>query len=460
MAPSLTYSVADVLAVAKIHPFYSDAQYPPDDDTILKSREQAALTYQEGDLQAQPLLRKKDLYTAIERLVDDTSPQNTYRHNVYTSITGGGGGSKSLFFATDAMENRRHRANFGDFLRNTGVIQRGDWVLTTHCAGDLYRSLDLTLEILEDAGASLLAAGNYMPVSRVVELLQSYHVNALSGDGSQIVKVVRYISTMKTGREKIKLNKIIYTSEALNAVQKAHIYAVLGPVKIYSIIGSAEAGPYGASSPDLTPTNPDANYTDFVIDTRTVMFEVLPPSLGESDSFTTTLPEGETGIIAQTSLARLRNPLVRYVTGDIGSLHRLPEQARALIPEKDWPFMRILRLQGRDSRFSFSWDGEYIEFDKLKAVMSEASLGILQWQAILDTMEPSKEALLEIRMLCAERNDSLVSRDEIIERLHDFIYVYSSNQDRFRATFVDDLDGFERSETGRKVIKFVDRFTT
>ncbi|KAL2671561.1 hypothetical protein Neosp_014151 [[Neocosmospora] mangrovei] len=461
MAPSSTYSVADVLAVAKIHPFYSDAQYPPppDDDTILKSREQAALTYQEGDLQAQPLLRKKDLYTAIERLVDDTSPQNTYRHNVYTSITGGGGGSKSMFFATDAMENRRHRANFGEFLRNTGVIQHGDWVLTTHCAGDLYRSLDLTLEILENAGASLLAAGNYMPVPRVVELLQSYHVNALAGDGSQIVKVVQYISTMKTGRDKIKLNKIIYTSEALNAVQKAHIHAVLGPVKIYSIIGSAEAGPYGANSPDLTPTDPDASYTDFVIDTRTNLFEILPQSLGESDGFTTTLPEGETGIIAQTSLARLRNPLVRYVTGDIGSLHRVPEQARALIPEKDWPFMRILRLQGRDSRFSFSWDGEYIEFDMLKAVMSEPSLGILQWQAILSTMEPSKEALLEIRMLCAERNDSLVSRDEIIERLHDFIYVYSSNQDRFRATFVDDLDGFERSETGRKVIKFVDRFT-
>lgn len=61
MAPSLTYSVADVLAVAKIHPFYSDAQYPPDDDTIQKAREQAALAFREGDLQAQPLLRKKDL---------------------------------------------------------------------------------------------------------------------------------------------------------------------------------------------------------------------------------------------------------------------------------------------------------------------------------------------------------------------------------------------------------------
>ncbi|KAI8655365.1 hypothetical protein NCS55_01187800 [Fusarium keratoplasticum] len=460
MAPSLTYSVADVLAVAKIHPFYSDAQYPPDDDTIQKAREKAALAFREGDLQAQPLLRKKDLYTAIERLVGDTSPQNTYRHNVYTSTTGGGGGSNSLFFATDAMENRRHRANFGEFLQNTGVIQRGDWVLTTHNAGDLYRSLDLTLEILENAGATLLAAGNRMPSSKVVELLQTYHANALAGDGSQIVQVVQYISTMTTGRDKIKLDKIIYTSEALNSVQKAHIYAVLGPVKIFSLIGSAEAGPYGASNPDLTPTDPSESYTDFVIDTRTNLFEILPLSLGENDRFASPLPEGETGIIAQTSLVRLRNPLVRYVTTDIGSLHRLPDQARDQIPGKDWPFMRILRLQGRDSRFSFTWDGEYIEFDKLKTLMSGASFGVLQWQVILDKMEPSKEASLEIRMLCAERNETLLSRQEIIDRLHAFLYIYSSNQHRFRATFVDDLNGFERSETGRKVIKFIDRFTT
>jgi hypothetical protein len=92
--------------------------------------------------------------------------------------------------------------------------------------------------------------------------------------------------------------------------------------------------------------------------------------------------------------------------------------------------------------------------------MSDASFGVLQWQVILDKMEPSKEASLEIRMLCAERNETLLSRREIIDRLHAYLYIYSSNQHRFRATFVDDLNGFERSETGRKVIKFVDRFTT
>jgi hypothetical protein len=78
-------------------------------------------------------------YTTIERLVEDTTPQNSYRYSVYASITGGGFGSKPLFFGTDVHENRRQRANFGQFLRTTGLIEPGDWVLTVHTAGELYR---------------------------------------------------------------------------------------------------------------------------------------------------------------------------------------------------------------------------------------------------------------------------------------------------------------------------------
>lgn len=75
----------------------------------------------------------------IQRLVNDVDPKNTYRKGVYTSITGGGHGGTPLFFATDVAENRRHRAMFGRFLRATRVIDPSDWVLSTHCAGDLYR---------------------------------------------------------------------------------------------------------------------------------------------------------------------------------------------------------------------------------------------------------------------------------------------------------------------------------
>ncbi|KAM0233801.1 hypothetical protein ACHAP5_010279 [Fusarium lateritium] len=427
------YSLTDVLAVAKKHPFYSPAQFSPEDEAIRAARKEAALNTEGIDLKAQPLLRKEDLYTVIQRLVNDTNPENTYRDNVYTSITGGGNTlSAPLFFATDALENRRHRAYFGEFLKKVGVIKQGDWVLTTHCGGDLYRSLDLTLEILENAGASVLAAGNHCPPVTVVRLLQDFSVNVRTGDGSQIVSVVHQISTLTEGREKIKLDKIIR---------------------------SAEAGPYGASTPDLTPCDPSAIYNDFVIDTRMTLIEILPFDHDECDRLPEPLPEGETGVIVQTVLTRPRNPVIRYLTGDVGSLHYLPDKAHSQISKTDWPYFRILRLQGRDRRFSFMWDGIDIRFDNLTTLLSEAKYGILQWQVILDKMVPSLEISLEIRLLYSQQTPNAVSREDVVDRLRKFFTVYSSNEHRFTITFVDELNGFELSKTGRKVIKFVDRST-
>lgn len=150
------YLLSEVLAVAKLHPFYVPyIEYPPSAETVKSAREQAT-SDAKANLSSQKFLHKKGLYVtrrsklpyltlisfsyqAIERLVCDMSPQNTYRQSCYTSMTGGGSGSVPLFFATDVHENRRHRAWFGRFLSATGVIQDRDWVLTLHFAGHFYR---------------------------------------------------------------------------------------------------------------------------------------------------------------------------------------------------------------------------------------------------------------------------------------------------------------------------------
>jgi hypothetical protein len=134
------YSSRDVVAVSKVHPFYtSDIKYPPDVDTIETVRKAASQDHDGHQLEDQPLLWKSRLYQSIERLTNDFGPQNTFRRGVYVSITGGGSGSIPLVFATDAQENRRHRAYFGQFIRTLGVIEDGDWVVTTHSSGHLYR---------------------------------------------------------------------------------------------------------------------------------------------------------------------------------------------------------------------------------------------------------------------------------------------------------------------------------
>lgn len=58
-----SYSLAEVLAVASIHPFYnSTVEYPPDAGAILEAQVQAAeQTAGTPGLRLQPLLWKKDL---------------------------------------------------------------------------------------------------------------------------------------------------------------------------------------------------------------------------------------------------------------------------------------------------------------------------------------------------------------------------------------------------------------
>ncbi|KAH8885487.1 hypothetical protein GQ53DRAFT_877399 [Thozetella sp. PMI_491] len=457
MASSYNYTLREILASASIHPFYnSDIEYPPDSRAISAAKENTT-----GDLvlSKQPLLWKEDLYETVARLVDDTSPQNIYRHSAYASTTGGGTPRKPLFFATDVHENRRQRADFGQLIRKTGIVSSRDWVLTTHECGDLYRALDLILEIFENAGASVLSAGNFLEPIDVIRILSDYHVNVLTGGSSQIVNIVRHISKLSSNEAaKVKIDKIIYTSEMLTSAQRNEIFSVLGPVKICSIIGSAEAGPYAVSNPDLTGEDPAAVYQDFVFDTRANLIEIIPAS-STYGSEPVTLCEGEKGSIVLTSLARLRNPLVRYITGDIGSVHPLPQSARFLIPEVDWPFLRVLRLYGRDRRFSFEWDGDYLEFHGLQSLMNNPEYGVLEWQVLLDKMESSSESLLEVRLLFSSgTTDS--QKNALVGLIKRFVHVFSGNQHRFRLVCVESLDAFEVSRTGRKVIKFLDRFPT
>ncbi|KAL6875920.1 hypothetical protein HDV57DRAFT_502453 [Trichoderma longibrachiatum] len=456
------YQLSEVLAIANVHPFYvAGSQYPPD-QTVVQSLTKKVKNEKEAEndsLSSRPLIWKKDLYNTIQRLVNDTDPDNTYRRSVYASITGGGFGSKPLFFGTDVYENRKQRAHFGRFLQTIGVLEPEDWALTTHCAGELYRSLDLMLEIMENAGASVLSAGNVMPPHEVAKLLAKYHINVFAGDSSQVVQMVHHISTLpEEERALIKLDKIIYTSEVLTSAQRAHIMETLKDVKIYSILGSAEAGPWAASNPDVTGRVSTTSEEDLVFDTRAMLLEVFPSSLAPGDVNVEPLPEGESGMVVQTSLSRLRNPLVRYVTGDIGSVHPLPESSRERIPAEDWPYLRILRLQGRDRRVSFDWDGEYIQFEDMAALLNNEECGVLQWQIILDKLEPSLESFLEVRLMCSPRTSRVLSQEALVDRIKGFLHVVSTNEYRFKMTFVDALDGFVRSTTGRKVIKFVNRY--
>ena len=101
----------------------------------------------------------------------------------------------------------------------------------------------------------------------------------------------------------------------------------------------------------------------------------MPITLAEADM----LPEGKPGHLVLISLQRMRNPLVRYVSGDVGSVHSLPDTTVAqldpdcIIKEGNesniGQHLKMLRLHGRDLKRSFSFVGYPLESTELSMIM-------------------------------------------------------------------------------------------
>ncbi|KAF8169830.1 hypothetical protein K438DRAFT_1614635 [Mycena galopus ATCC 62051] len=466
------YLIEHVLAVAAIHPFYQPTiRFPPDADHIHRAVASSVNLSSPSarSLTSVPLTHKKDLYQTIQRLGSDRDPRNNYRRSSYISVTGGGSGGVPMMFATDGRENRNQRSTAGRLIQACGIIEANDWVLTVHTSGALYRSLDLVTEMLENAGASVLCAGHLMPHADLVKLCIAHRVNVICGDSSQILQIAFHVAGLPPAtRDALCINKVIYTSEPLVRAQRRYLTSVLGPVSICSLFASAESGPWAVMNLALTGDVAD-DAADFIFDSRAMCVEVLPLSAVHEDQPQSAsaqeiyaLHDGETGAIVLTSLQRLRNPLVRYVTGDVGSLHPLSSPAIASIPDEIACHLRVLRLQGRDQRFSFKWQGEYFEFHFLRDFFRQREdLGVLQWQILLCDHEHSHAQACEVRLLRGRRvvdvGPPAPSDSELVQLLEKVFCVTPVNQSLFRVTFVVDGTGFERSATGNKVLRFVNR---
>ncbi|KAF7363696.1 Circularly permuted ATP-grasp type 2 [Mycena sanguinolenta] len=439
------YPLQHILAVAAIHPFYQPTiRFPPDADHIHQ-----AISSDGGvrPLSSVPLTYKKDLYQTIQRLTSDNDPRNGYRRSSYISVTGGGSGGIPMMFATDGQENRNQRRTAGQLIQACGVIEEGDWVLTMHTSGGLYRSLDLVTELLENAGASVLCVGHLVSHTAIVQLCVAHRVNVISGDSSQILQFALHVAGLPPAtREALCINKIIYTSEPLVRAQRQYLTSVLGPVAICSLFASAESGPWAVVNLALTGDVAD-DAADLIFDARAMCVEIIPPSVVNEDQPRSavsqeihTLPDGEFGAIVLTSLQRLRNPLVRYVSGDVGSLHPLPAAATASIPSEIAPPPASPAAAGSRPAFQL-----------------QMARG---WQIILQD-DDSRAQRCEIRLLrgrtVVEGGAHGPSDSEVVQLLQKVFYVTPINKPLFCVTFVVDASGFERSATGNKVIRFVNK---
>ncbi|KAI4183017.1 MAG: hypothetical protein L6R41_005648 [Letrouitia leprolyta] len=551
------YSIDSVLAVARCHPFYNHSiVYPPSQESITEILASTRSTNQDvlelhSNLREQPLLNKDMLYAVVDRLLNDTSPSNLYRKDSYISTTGGGSGKNiPMLFLTDRKENRSQRAAMAELTKSCRLADSDDWVLNLHTSGFLYRALDLTTEMLEAVGASVLCAGHLMPHEKLFEACQKYNVNVLTGDSSQILNFVHWISSLPSGtKSHFQINKIVYTCEPLPAPKRAYLSTVLGSqLEFSSMLASAETGPWAVAvlpSP-LGNTDRSDDAVDFIYDARTMIVEVLLLSSDaiEPDIITKDIapseadwaPEGTKGHLVLTSLQRLKNPLIRYISGDIGSVHALPTSSTFFsshpMAAEAKGFLRVLRLHGRDQRFSFKWLGEYFDFGELSKELAAPCWGILQWQIIIaNDTESAGSDVLELRIMRAQtfqkdgklltaqengypstlenrddftsfiqavgvhenpkktqnskvrnsasnlkkcessdldssnlngehgmqHNVKVISDEELKETLKCVFYLNELNSHLFKLSLLENIEGFERAETSRKVVKFIDR---
>lgn len=311
---------------------------------------------------------------------------------------------------------------------------------------------------------------------QVEKLYQAYKPNVYCGDSSKIMEFATYIASLEANETNmrhepsvpVRFDKILYTSEPLTAAQRRYVTSVFrkdnAKLQFISFFASAESGPWCVGNADLTEPVTDVA-ADFIFDTRHMIVEIQP--LDTSDDYAplcptkSTLPTGQIGSIVITSLQRLRHPLVRYMTGDIGSLHELPRSARESI-KGDSDTLRVIRLHGRDVRQSFKWQAEYFELKMIAEIMQTPEWAVLKWQVVTGIADvPAQTHYLEVRLLRERRaagdGREMVSDEELRQLLATAFLVPEQAEHLFRVVHVTDTNAFERSRTGRKVIKFVDK---
>ncbi|KAH8698154.1 hypothetical protein GQ44DRAFT_744279 [Phaeosphaeriaceae sp. PMI808] len=389
------FTLEQVLAVAKIHPFYSDKHTSaPDYATVAQAARN--LSGLSASLQEMPITKKERLAEVTNRLSSNSAEAKSFRSGAIIGITGGGSGKGvPMPFFTDAQETVAIRSFVGKLLVKCGAVGVGDVAIVLNTTGNLYRSV----------------------FNRLVRTCQQLQPNVLAVFG-------------ETTR----------------------------PISFGSIYGSAEAGPWAVANHNLSGHHGD--YVDLIYDKKAMVVEIIPVPSGNVDESATrgdveNVPHGSVGVIALTSLQKLRHPLVRYYTGDLGSLHDLTIEMHSYIGEGTCD-LGVLRMYGRDRTESFKWQANFYELSAIGNAMKTAHWGVLDWQISLDINNDSGEHIMEVKLIRPEPSVSILSDSELSKELSGYFNVYPKVDHLFKIRSVG-LQDMVRSETAGKIIRLVDK---
>lgn len=302
-------------------------------------------------------------------------------------------------------------------------------------------SLELSGELIEHAGATNIPVGLSLPDEYMVGLIRQLRPNVITGTSSRILTFARYL--LSRPELKITFQKVLYTSEPLPTYQEEYMRKALRCDSVSSLLGSAEGGVWAVAPPSKT-LHGNRPFREFVFRSDMMVVEIM-------DDDEAPVPTGEVGEIVLTSLMRLRNPLVRYRTGDVGSLHPYTCSKN---PEIQY---QCLHMYGRHPDKSFSISGEYVDLVELEKIMQLEKWGILEWQVIVDSDHVgSEEESVEFRVVM--KNGT--AGKNLLGDLRSRLLAISGGSETVTAKFtVKEVEyaGLEKGRLANKIRKIVDR---
>ncbi len=387
-----SHGLEAVFAAAKEHPVY-------------KNSLRAAGKFAEA-----PVIDKKTYFRKTAECFESPG----FLKGMYISASGGSSSGKVNYVATDVSENLYQRAVISAYLSDAGIITDSTIALNLMPGGMMYRAAEIFTEFCNRAGSTLLPLTEYAPDELAFSMSETFAANTIIAMPSRAVSFAEYLRKHKLN---LQFDHMIFAGEPLSESRRDYLKAVLKIKKFSGVFGSAESGVWGFQ-PDFLPVN------TYFIAPELVHLEIASP---DAQGF---------GSVIITNLVRMRNPLLRYDSGDRGRLVKSTYQGMEIY---------ALELQQRASA-SFEIGGNIF-------TVSDKLGGCSNFQIKLSFDPESKKDKVSVFLVTDGFADQK-EKDEITQSLK---AVFHSQENGFltEIRFVR-LDSLVKSPSSQKPIRLID----
>lgn len=249
-----------------------------------------------------PLLGKNEIYS---NCLPDSTNIISNNNLLDTYIFASGGTTGKPKFALYTYEELDYATYILSDIYRVAGIKSNDKVANLFIAGGLWTSFIVANKAIEKIGATCLPIGGNTSFDTILEFFKMLKPNVLIGLPSIILKFAEFCESKNV---KINLDLILYGGEHLRKNSREYLSKIFDNPKIMSAgYAAVDCGPIGFQceylSGSLHHVLSNYQFVEFINNNG------IPAK------------NGEVGEIVVTNLNRVRMPIIRFKTGDLGIAH-------------------------------------------------------------------------------------------------------------------------------------------